>query len=240
LSGVSGLGTLLSGNYIGFAVGKSTKPQRRFTALEVPPVITGGQPGREFILKSRDLGSLGIGSPVYYRRLQAGQVIAYDLAADGEEIDLTIFVNAPYDRYVNPGTRFWNASGIDASIGAGGVEVRTLSLIAVLAGGLAFETPPFAAKAEPAAVNTAFTLYNDQATAMKQADSISARYVLYFNESMRGLSVGAPVTLTSSHAPSGRGAVCVTAGGSVFRQSSSWPARDASGLFLKYTFKMSI
>ncbi|MGZ9262044.1 MAG: PqiB family protein, partial [Candidatus Binatia bacterium] len=97
--------------------------------------------------------------------------------------------------YVNSGTRFWNASGIDASIGAGGVEVRTQSLIAVLAGGLAFDTPSFAAKAEPAAANAVFTLYTDQATALKQAESISARYVLYFNESLRGLSVGAPVTL---------------------------------------------
>ena len=35
LSGVSGLGTLLSGNYIGFEVGKSTKQQRKFTGLEV-------------------------------------------------------------------------------------------------------------------------------------------------------------------------------------------------------------
>ena len=44
LSGVSGLGTLLSGNYIGFEVGKSGKAQRKFTGLEVPPIITGGQP----------------------------------------------------------------------------------------------------------------------------------------------------------------------------------------------------
>ena len=161
----------------------------------MPPIITGGQPGRQFVLKADSLGSLGIGSPIYYHRLQAGQVVAYGLATDGKGIDIKIFVNAPYDKYVNPGTRFWNASGIDASIGAGGVEVRTQSLIAVLAGGLAFETPPFAARAEPAAANTVFTLYNDQATAMKQADSISAHYVLYFNESLRGLSVGAPVTL---------------------------------------------
>ena len=195
LSGVSGLGTLLSGNYIGFEVGKSKKQQRNFTGLEVAPIITGGQPGRQFVLKAENLGSLGIGSPIYYRRLQAGQVIAYDLAADGKRIEIKIFVNAPYDKYVNPGTRFWNASGIDVSVGAGGVDVRTQSLVALIAGGLAFDTPPFAATAEPAAANTAFTLYTDQATAMKQPDSISAHYVLYFNESLRGLSVGAPVTL---------------------------------------------
>jgi len=195
LSGVSGLGTLLSGNYIGFAVGKSTKPQRTFTALEVPPVITGGQPGREFTLKAQDLGSLGIGSPIYYRRLQAGQVIAYDLAGDGDVVDVTIFVNAPYDRYVNPNTRFWNASGVDVSAGAGGLSVRTEGLVALLAGGIAFDTPSFAPKAAPAAARTVFILNGDRATALKQPDAVSARYVLYFTESLRGLSVGAPVTL---------------------------------------------
>ena len=195
LSGVSGLGTLLSGNYIGFEIGKSKKEQHDFTGLEVPPIITGGQPGRQFVLKAENLGSLGIGSPIYYRRLQAGQVIAYDLSADGTAVDLKIFVNAPYDKYVNPGTRFWNASGVDVSVGAGGVEVRTQSLIALLAGGLAFETPSYAGAAGPAAADTAFTLYDDRATAMKQPDPVSQRYVLYFNEPLRGLSVGAPVTL---------------------------------------------
>ena len=194
LSGVSGLGTLLSGNFIGFEVGKSNNKQRTFTGLEVPPIITSGQPGRQFVLKASDLGSLGIGSPIYYRRLQVGQVIAYDLSRDGKAMDIKIFVNAPYDKYVNPSTRFWNASGIDVSVGAGGVDVRTQSLVAVLAGGVAFDTPPVAVKAEPAAVNSIFTLYSDQSTAMKQPESISARYVLHFNESLRGLSVGAPVT----------------------------------------------
>jgi paraquat-inducible protein B len=194
LSGVSGLSTLLSGNYIGFEPGKSKKPQRTFTGLEVPPIITGDQPGQQFVLKAEDLGSLGIGSPVYYRRLQAGQVIAYDLTSDGKGVEIKIFVNSPYDRYVNSGTRFWSASGINVSVGAGGLDVRTESLVSLLVGGLAFETPPFAAKAAPAAAKTVFTLYRDQATALKQADAIAARYVLYFTESLRGLSVGAPVT----------------------------------------------
>jgi paraquat-inducible protein B len=195
LSGVSGLGTLLSGNYIGFEVGTSNKKRRSFIGLETPPVITGDQPGRRFVLKADNLGSLGVGSPIYYRRLQAGQVIAYGLASDGQAMEIKIFINAPYDQYVTPGTRFWNASSLDVSVGAGGVEVRTQSLVALLAGGLAFETPPFAPKAEPAAANTIFTLYTDQATAMRQPESNVKRYVLHFNESLRGLSVGAPVTL---------------------------------------------
>src|SRR5262249_18328711 len=195
LSGGSGPGTLLSGNYLGFAVGKSTKPQRTFTALEVPPIITGGQPGREFTLKAHDLGSLGIGSPIYYRRVQAGQVIAYDLAGDGDVVDVTIFVNAPYDRYVNPNTRFWNASGVDVSAGAGGLSVRTEGLVALLAGGIAFDTPSSATKAAPAAARTVLILNSHPAPPLKQPPAISPRYAPYFTESPPGLSVGAPVTL---------------------------------------------
>src|SRR5262244_1265494 len=142
LSGVSGLSTLLSGNFIGFETGKSDKQQRRFTGLEVAPIIT-DQPGRQFVLKADNLGSLGIGSPIYYRRLQAGQVIAYDLSRDREGVEIKIFIHSPYDKYVNSGTRFWNASGLDISLGAGGVNIRTESLVALLAGGVAFESPAF-------------------------------------------------------------------------------------------------
>jgi len=195
LSGVSGLGTLLAGNYIGFEVGKSTKGQRKFIGLDLPPPITSDQAGRQFALKADSLGSVGMGSPIYYRRLLAGQVIAYNLAPDGKGVDIKVFVNAPYDKYVNSETRFWNASGLDISVGAGGVDVRTQSLVALLAGGLAFDTPQIVSKTAPVAADKVFTLYADQSAAFKQPDTIAARYVLYFNESLRGLSVGAPVTL---------------------------------------------
>jgi paraquat-inducible protein B len=194
LSGVSGLGTLLSGNYIGFEAGKSGKSQHAFVGLAEPPVIARGQ-GKAFTLRAAKLGSLGVGAPVYYRSLEAGQVLAYELSKDGREIDIKIFVNAPYDRFVNPGTRFWNASGIDVSVGAGGVEVRTESLVALIAGGVAFDTPSFARTAQPAAANAVFPLHPDRTAALKQPDVISRHYVLYFKETLRGLAVGAPVSL---------------------------------------------
>jgi paraquat-inducible protein B len=193
LSGISGLGTLLSGNYIGFRPGKSTQSQTTFTALDVAPVIT-DERGSTFALKASDLGSLDIGSPIYYRRLPVGQVIAYELAPDGNSVEIKVFVKAPYDTYVYPETRFWSASGIDVSVGADGVNVRTESLVALLIGGLAFDIPPFEPASAPAAANTVFTLYRDRTAAMKAPDAIARRYVLHFNESLRGLAVGAPVT----------------------------------------------
>ncbi len=194
LSGISGIGTLLSGNYIGIDPGKSKEKKLKFIGLDVPPVITVDQPGREFVLRADDLGSVGLGSPLYYRRLNVGQVIAYDLGKDGKSFEIKVFVYAPYDRFVLPDTRFWQAGGIDFSVGADGLRVRTQSVLSVLVGGIAFETPPDAAASEPAAANAVFTLYSDRTTAFTKAETDFQRYVLYFNESLRGLSVGAPVS----------------------------------------------
>jgi len=194
LSGVSGLSTLLSGNYIGFEAGASKTKARKFTGLDVPPIVTGGAPGRTYVLKASDLGSLGIGSPIYFRRLQVGQVVAYDLAPDGKSVQLRIFVNAPYDSFVTTDTRFWNASGIDVTFGTNGLEVRTQSLVSLLEGGVAFDTPATATASPPASAEATFTLYSDRSNAMKVDESIATRYLLYFSESVRGLAVGAPVS----------------------------------------------
>lgn len=194
LSGISGIGTLLSGNYIGLEPGKSKKERHAFTGLEVPPAITFDVPGRRFILKSPTLGSIGNGSPLYFRQLNVGQVTGYDLAEEGGSVKIEVFVRAPYDKYVTDQTRFWEASGVDMSLTAEGLSVNTQSVVSILIGGIVFETIPSETDVKPVPENAVFTLYKNRATAMAPRETLITPYVLYFKESLRGLSVGAPVT----------------------------------------------
>jgi paraquat-inducible protein B len=194
LSGVSGLSTLLSGQYIGFRAGTSQKSERHFAALNVAPVVA-DQPGTRLKLTAKTLGSIGVGAPIYYRSMAVGQVQTYRLAPDGRSIEADMYIDAPYDKYVTSATRFWNASGIEVSAGANGVEIRTESIVSVLVGGLSFDVPDFVPPGSSVAPDTEFTLYQNRATAMTQPDAVERHFVLYFNESLRGLTVGAPVTI---------------------------------------------
>src|SRR3954454_2123748 len=136
-SGVSGLGTLISGAYIGLDPGRGRRTLS-FTGLEEPPPIASDVPGRRFALHADSLGSVDQGSPVYYRGLRVGQVLGRTLDENRPSFTFTVFVDAPHDRLVRDTSRFWNASGIDLSVGASGVELATESLQTILAGGLAF------------------------------------------------------------------------------------------------------
>src|SRR3954453_3211798 len=139
-SGVSGLGTLISGAYVGLDPGRG-KHALSFTGLEEPPPLTSDVPGRRFSLHADGLGSVDQGSPVYYRGLKVGQVLRHSLDENRRSFTFEVFVDAPHDRLVRDTSRFWNARGIDVSVGAGGVEVATESLESILAGGGGFRTP---------------------------------------------------------------------------------------------------
>ncbi|NII10081.1 MlaD family protein [Oleiagrimonas sp. C23AA] len=194
LGGVSGLGTLLSGAYIGADTGQSQKAQHQFAGLETPPPLTHGEAGSSYLLRSSDLGSLDIGSPVYFRRIQVGRVVAYHLDSDGKGVSVQVFVKAPNDKFVTKETRFWNASGVDVNVNANGLKLNTESLATVVAGGVAFQRPPHAGKdrtrAEP---GTRFKLYDGRSKAMTPPDGPPVMITMRFRQSVRGLSVGAPI-----------------------------------------------
>ncbi|WP_428421167.1 intermembrane transport protein PqiB [Methylibium sp.] len=192
-SGITGLSTLLSGAYLGIDIGTSDESRRDFVGLDVPPSVTADEPGREFVLHSADLGSVDIGSPVYFRRVQVGKVTATRLDADGNGVTLRVFVSSPHEKHVTGNTRFWHASGLDVALDAGGIKLQTQSLLSIVLGGIAFGLPE---SAEPGAVAEAehgFTLFENQALAMKRASTEVTPMVAHFAESLRGLAPGAQV-----------------------------------------------
>ena len=191
--GVSGIDTLLSGDYIGADIGQSETRAKQFTGLENPPPITYGEPGKRFTLHTQNLGSLDIGSPVYYRKIEVGQVVAYKLDAEGKGVDIEVFVHAPNDVYVTENTRFWNASGIDLSVGANGFALKTESLSSMLVGGIAFLAPPYSPNDKPAGEERTFELFDDQLAALVPPNGQGQYMSLRFDQALRGLKVGAPV-----------------------------------------------
>jgi paraquat-inducible protein B len=190
---VSGLGTLFSGAYIGLDPGKPGLPATQFVGLETPPVVTTDLPGRHFRLHASRLGSLDIGAPVYFRQIKVGQVVGYKLAEDGASVSVKIFINDPVDKRVHKNTRFWNASGLDVAVDAAGVRVNTESLVTILIGGIAFDTPANLEPGGPADDGDTFQLYESRERIFDKTYTEKSRWLLYFEGSVRGLTVGSPV-----------------------------------------------
>ena len=194
-AGISGLGTLFSGAYIGVDAGASTEYRTAFVGLDSPPLLLRGEPGRSFVLRADDLGSLDVGSPVYHRRIRVGRVVGYALEPGGKALQIQVFIEAPNEGLVSAQSRFWNASGVDVSFNANGLSVNAQSVASVLAGGLAFANPSDAASAPAAESGQRFQLFPTERAALAPDDGEPLRVRMVFRESLRGLEAGAPVDL---------------------------------------------
>lgn len=192
-SGVSGLGTILSGAYIGMDPSKNGEKNDIFMGLERPPTVTMDTPGRYYNLKADDMGSLDVNSPVFFRRIKVGHVVNYDLNPDGKSVDLKIFIKSPHHKKIFKTTRFWNASGVDIRVDPSGLQVNTESFITLLEGGISFENLESLSEPVQALEDNTFHLYASRSKVDEPVYSNRNYYVLNFEESIRGLKPGAPV-----------------------------------------------
>jgi paraquat-inducible protein B len=190
---VTALGTLFAGAYIGMDPSSEGGPRREFVGLETQPIVTSDEPGRMFLLESALGGSYQMGSPVYFRRVQVGEVVSSRLDDTDGNTEVQIFVRAPHDERVRTDTRFWNASGFDLSMSAEGLRVDTPSVTSLLIGGISFETPPALESGEEVPKDHVFRLHANRETAFSRAYAIKQRYRLEFLSSVEGLVAGAAV-----------------------------------------------
>jgi paraquat-inducible protein B len=190
---ISGLETLVSGAYIEVDPGlPGGEPQTKFVGLEEPPGVRSDEPGKTYVLKAKSLGSLGPGAPVFYRDVDVGEVLSYDLGDGLGPVTIKMFVRAPFDKFVHENTHFWNASGLSVGVGPEGLHVELESIQALLSGGIAFETPQQAITSV-APAEREFNLYSDKAQADAAGFQRNIPMVTYFRSSVSGLTRGSAV-----------------------------------------------
>ncbi len=191
-SRITGLDTLISGAYVGIDPVREGQPTETFEALERAPVVTSREAGRSFVLLAPGRVSINPGAPVYHRQVDVGEVVHAELDPARDLVRFDVFVRAPHDERVRANTRFWNASGIDASVDESGLRIHTESIVAMLVGGVAFDTPDDE-RGERAEDGATFDLFPSKQATEVPVFPLKVRYLTYFDGSVRGLSVGAPV-----------------------------------------------
>ncbi len=192
--GITGLDTLLSGVHIGMDPGTREDNEvlnslpKSYIGLSKPPIITGTTKGMSLVLNTAKLGSLDVGSPVYYRKIKVGKVTGYHLNEFNESVDVSVYVQAPYDKKIKSNSRFWNASGLAINLSTTGVSVKMESLASLLIGGIAFDTPADG-KGYKLGNNTTFKLYESFKLANEDTQLHNKLfYTMYFSDTLHGLS----------------------------------------------------
>ncbi len=192
LRGVSGLSTLISGAYIEIEPGPGAQ-QLHFVGLEKQPVVTAGEEGKRITLIAERLGSIDTGSPIYYQGMQAGEVLGHELGNDRKSVFIYAFIKEPFDQLVRGNSRFWNVSGMEVSMGTDGFKMKTESLASLMFGGIAFETPVTLEPVDDDVESLVYTLFDDYNTIKEYSYTKKINFILYFDSSVRGLNIGAPV-----------------------------------------------
>ena len=195
LSGISGLTTVLSGAYIGLSPGKGEAGARSFTGVETPPPKEGLVGGQAYTLIAGRLAEVSDGSPVYFHGVQVGEVTSHELSDRDGTVALHIFVYAPHPALIHSESRFWVASGLEVSLGSGGVKIATAPLMTIVSGGIVFDTPDSELRGKPSPPGSRFFLFADQKAADEAAEPVHVYYRLLFAGSLRGVAVGTPVEL---------------------------------------------
>ena len=199
VTGISGLATLLSGSYIEAdtrAEDATMSKKLKFVGLESPPPISSDRPGSRFRLRAPTLGSIEPGTPIYFLQIPVGVVTQYKLDKNGKFVDLDIFVDKPYDQYVTNSTRFWNESGVQIGMGTSGLQVQIGSLASLLSSGISFAS---FGPDHPVPKNKVFKLFANHEAAKSLPEGPSVPVLMHFDQSTRGLKVGAPIDFHGVH-----------------------------------------
>lgn len=193
LSGVSGLGTILSGPFINMAPGIDPQMSQSFVALEAPPVTPAGTPGLHVTLNSKSEFAYKKGDPVVYKGIKVGEFEDIYFNFDERIVYYNTFIEAPYHKLITTNTKFWDISGVQMEFGASGVKISTGSLETLLTNGVTFGIPEGMPVGELIEDRDFFDIHPTYTSASEERFKLKAEYVILVKDTIRGLQVGAPV-----------------------------------------------
>ena len=155
---VVGLETILTGSYIGIRAGSSTTEKREFAGLDSIPPVSGSAPGLHIILEAAELGSIQVGTGVFFKNIEIGSVQSYHLEG---AVDIAVFIKPEFAHLVHKQSRFCNASGISLSGKLTDIKLHVESLASLLRGGIHMQTPEPLKDSAVAENGQIFHLYKD-------------------------------------------------------------------------------
>jgi paraquat-inducible protein B len=194
LAGVSGLETILTGQYIQLSPGNSAKREDHFVGLNAPPLTPLGTPGRRIHLTTDGDFSFAAGDKITYRGINVGRIEEFEFNFQDGKIYYSAFIDAPYDQLITRNTRFWKNSGIRAELTSQGFAVESVSLDSILTGGITFTTPGGAIGGEAVTDDSLFYVYPNRSAINEKQYVYALQYWLLVKKSIGGLSAGSPVT----------------------------------------------
>lgn len=190
---VSGLNTLLSGSYIAMSPDKNGEETYEFVAESRPPVTPPGTPGLHLKLNSDDEFAYKAGDPIIYKGFKVGEFEDATFNIEERTVYYQAFIEAPYHKLITQNTRFWNISGVKFHLASSGIKVETGSLETLLANGVTFGIPEGVPQGPLVTENAFFKVFEDQTSAFDARFKLSVEFLLFIEDSVRGLTVGAPV-----------------------------------------------
>jgi len=227
LSGISGLDTLISGNYIEIVTGGKGTPTTKFVGLNHPNGRDPMSPDMFLRLTCNKMPSVGVSSPILFRQMQVGEVVGINYDVNARQAHIDIHIYKEYTGLIREETRFWNTSGLDVSMGLSGVTVKSPSLDSILFGSISMGITDELLNTSPAAPDgTEFQLF----------DSVQ-EMIAHEAETINKADIGVGVVLTL-HMAQSQGITAETTelkyrGLAVGKVVSAQLAPDFSGVLVK-------
>ena len=194
-TGVTGLGTLVSGYYIEMSPGKQGNAKREFTVIDGKPTDVINTNSKYFQLVGEPDGALlSAGSLVLYHNIEVGEVSDARFNPQQNTVEYRILIHHPNDSLIGKNTHFWLSNGLNIDFNNNILNVTAPPVGTILNGGaIAFDNSNLKGKGEEVDENTIFILHKNASPIVDNPSKNAIKLVAFFNQNISSLHKGSPV-----------------------------------------------